>query len=121
MPQTPEGVPEHVLEESEEEPEMAPEPVPEEVPVEGAMIIMHATAPSPPHGAAAASLPAPRTATIVGAAAGVAVGPEVIMGHRTFYAPDDISLDEAVNTAHMALSQVQRVLRRIDEGLVDER
>jgi hypothetical protein len=46
MPQTPEGVAKDVLEES------VPEVVPEEVPVEGAMIIVHVTAPSPPHGAA---------------------------------------------------------------------
>jgi hypothetical protein len=63
MPQTLEGVPEDVLEESEEEPEMVSKPVPEVVlevvPVEGAMIITHSTAPSPPHGAAEASLLAP--------------------------------------------------------------
>jgi hypothetical protein len=124
MPQTPEGVLEDVLEESEEEPEMAPEPVPkvalEEVPVEGLMIVVHPTAPSPPHGVAAVSSPAPHIAASMGAAAGVAVGPKVIMGHPTFYALDDIPLDEAVSMAHRVLSQVQRVLRREDEGLTNE-
>jgi hypothetical protein len=124
MPQTPEGVCEDVLEELEEEPDMAsgpvPELVPEEVPVEGAMIVAHTASPSPPHGAATASSPAPRAAAATGIAVGVAVRPEVIMGHPTFYVPDDIFLDEAVSTAHRALSQVQRVLRREDEGLTNE-
>jgi hypothetical protein len=120
MPQTPEGVCEDVLEELEEEPDMASRPVPEEVPVEGAMIVAHAASPSPPHGAATASSPAPRAATAIGIAVGVAVRPEVIMGHPTFYVSDDISLDEAVSTAHRALSQVQRVLHREDEGLTNE-
>jgi hypothetical protein len=124
MPQTPEGVIEDVLEELKEEPEMTPEPVPEvvpeEVPVEGAMIIVHTVAPSPPHGAAAASSSAPRVATVAGTTTSVAVGLEVIMGHPTFYAPDDIPLDEAVSMAHRALSQVQHVLRWEDEGLTDE-
>jgi hypothetical protein len=70
------------------------------------MIVAHTATPSPPHGAAVASSLAPRAAVAVGAAAGVIVGPEVIMGHPTFYAPDDIPLDEAVSTAHRALSQV---------------
>jgi hypothetical protein len=55
------------------------------------------------------------------AAAGAAVGSEVIPGHPTLYASDDIPLDEAVSMAHRALSQVQRVLRLEDEGLTDER
>jgi hypothetical protein len=63
MPQTLEGVPEDMLEELEEEPEMVSEPVPEVVPevvpLEGVMIITHAAAPSPPHGAAEASSPSP--------------------------------------------------------------
>jgi hypothetical protein len=53
-----------------------------------------------------ASSLAPHAAVAVGAAAGVIVGPEVIMGHPTFYASDDIPLDEAMSTAHRALSQV---------------
>jgi hypothetical protein len=104
---------------------MASEPVlevvPEEALVEGAMIVMHVAAPSPPHGAATTSSPAPRTTAAASAAAGVAVGPKVIMGHPTFYAPDDIRLDESVSLAHRALSEVQRVLHREDEGLTDER
>jgi hypothetical protein len=94
-------VPEDVLEESEseseseKEPEMASEPVPEvvpeEVPVEGVLIIAHAAAPSLPHGAAEASSPAPRAAAVVDAVASVAVEPEVIVGHPTFYAPDNIT------------------------------
>jgi hypothetical protein len=83
---------------------MASEPVlevvPEEALVEGAMIVVHVAAPSPPHGAATTSSPAPRTTAVASAAAGVAVGPKVIMGHPTFYAPDDIRLDESVSLAH---------------------
>jgi hypothetical protein len=124
MPQTPKGVPEDEFEESEEETEIVSEPVPEvvpeEVPVEGAMTVAHAAAPSPPHGAAAAASSAPRATVAAGAAVDVAVGPEVIMGRPTFYAPDDINLDEAMSTAHRAMSQVQRVLRREDEGLANE-
>jgi hypothetical protein len=47
--------------------------------------------------------------------------PEVVMGHPTCHAPGDISLDGAVSTALRALSQVQRVLRREDGDLADER
>jgi hypothetical protein len=43
------------------------------------------------------------------------------MGHPTCHAPGDISLDGAVSTALRALSQVQRVLRREDGDLTDER
>ena len=43
------------------------------------------------------------------------------MGHPTYHAPGDISLDGAVSTALRALSQVQRVLRREDGDLTDER
>jgi hypothetical protein len=104
---------------------MASEPVlevvPEEALVEGAMIVVHVAAPSPPHGAATTSSPTPRTTAATSAAAGVAVGPKVIMGHPTFYAPDDIRLDESVILAHRALSEVQHVLHREDEGLADER
>jgi hypothetical protein len=84
------------------------------------MIVLHATAPSPPHGAAAASSLAPHAVVATGAAIGVAVGPEVIMGHPTFYATDDIPLDDSVSMAHKALSQVQRVIHREGEGLTDE-
>jgi hypothetical protein len=121
MPQTPEEVPEDMLEESEEEPEMVSEPVPEVVPVEGAMIITHAAAPSPPHGVAEASSSAPRVAAAADATTVVVREPEVVMGHPTFHAPDDIPLDEAMSMARRALSQVQRVLRWDDEDLTDER
>jgi hypothetical protein len=43
------------------------------------------------------------------------------MGHPTYHAPGDISLDGAVSTALRALSQVQRVLHREDGDLADER
>jgi hypothetical protein len=107
-----------VLEELEEEPEMAPKPMlelvpevmPKEVPTEGAMIVAHTSAPSPPHGASAMSSPAPHAAAAVSAAAGAAVGLEVILGHPTLYASDDIPMYEVVSMAHRALSQVQRVL-----------
>jgi hypothetical protein len=122
-PWTPEGVPEDVTEESEEEPEVASEPVPEvvweEAPVEGAMIAVRtAAAPPPPRDARAPLLLAPRTT----AASGVATdaGMEVVLGHPTPYAPGDISVGEAVSTAHQALSQAQRVLHREGEDLADE-
>jgi hypothetical protein len=122
-PQTSEGVPEDVLEESEEEPEMVPEPVPrvvpEEVPAEGAMIATRAMTPSPSHGVPRSLSLAPRTAAATDVAAGV--GLEVVLGHSTPYVLDDIRLGEAVSTAHQALSQVQRVLRRKGEDLADER
>jgi hypothetical protein len=68
------------------------------------MIIVHGAAP-PSHGAAEASSPAHRTAAAVDAAANVVRVPEMVMGHLTFHAQDDIPLDEAVNMAHRALSQ----------------
>jgi hypothetical protein len=107
-PQTPKGVPKDVLEESEEEPEMVPELVPEvvleEVPTERAMITARAAAPSPSHGAPVPSSLAPLIATGMGAASGT--GLEVVLGHPTPYAPDDIPLGEVVSTAHRALSQL---------------
>jgi hypothetical protein len=93
-----------MLEESEEELEMAPEPVPEvvpeEVPVEGAMITVQEAAPSPSHGAPAASSPPPCTVAAMGTVAGAAAGLEVLLGHPTLYAPYDIPLDEVVSTTH---------------------
>jgi hypothetical protein len=122
-PRTPEGVPEDVLVESEVELEVAPELVPEvvlkEIPMEGAMIAASATTPSPSRGASALSPPAPRIAAAVGVAS--VTGLEVVLGHPTPYAPDDIPLGEAVSTAHRALSQVQRVLCREGGDLTDER
>jgi hypothetical protein len=84
------------------------------------MIAANVAAP-PPCGAPATSSLAPRAAAAVGAVADAAVGPEMILGHPTLYVSDNIPLDEAVSTAHRAPSQVQRVLRREDEGLVDDR
>jgi hypothetical protein len=121
LPQTPKGVPEDVLEEVEEEPEMVLELVPEVVLVEGAMITVRAAAPSPPCGASAASSLVPRAVAVAGATSNAMVGLEVILGHPTLYATDDIPLDEAVSTAHRALSQMQLLLRQEGEGLADER
>jgi hypothetical protein len=45
----------------------------------------------------------------------------VVLGHPTPYASGDISVSEAVSTAHQALSQVQCVLHRESEDLADER
>jgi hypothetical protein len=111
-PRTPEGVPEDVVE-AEGEPEVAPEPVPEVVPeealAEGAMIAVHmAVAPLPSRGARAPLLSVPRKAAALRAATGE--GMEVVLGHPTPYALGDISVGEAVSTAHQALSQAQRVL-----------
>jgi hypothetical protein len=111
-PRTPEGVPEDVVE-AEGEPEVAPEPasevVPEEALAEGAMIAVRvAVAPPPSRGARAPLSSAPRKAAALRAATGE--GMEVVLGHPTPYAPGDISVGEAMSTAHQALSQVQRVL-----------
>jgi hypothetical protein len=46
--------------------------------------------------------------------------PEVILGHPTLRAPEDVSLNEAMGTAHWALTQVQNVLHRESGGIVDE-
>jgi hypothetical protein len=78
-----------------------------------------AAAPPPSRGAQAPLSSAPRRATTSGAATGE--GMEVVMGHPTPYAPGDISVGEAVSTAHQALSQAQRVLHREGEDLADER
>jgi hypothetical protein len=107
-PRTPEGVPEDVVEDSEEELEVAPEPVPEvvreEAPAEGAMIAVHTMAARPPSCGARAPLSlVPCTAAASGAATGE--GMEVVLGHPTPYASGDISVGEAVSTAHQALSQ----------------
>jgi hypothetical protein len=66
------------------------------------MISVHAVTPSLSHGAPAPSSLAPRIAAAVGVASGV--GLEVVLGHPTPYVPGDITLDEAVSTAHQALS-----------------
>jgi hypothetical protein len=114
-----------VLEESEEELEMVSElvleVVPEEVPVERAMIVVHAGAPSLPHGAAELSSPTHHVAAATDATASVVGEPKVVMGHPTFYVLDDIPLHEVVSTAHRALSQAQIVLRQEDKDLTDKR
>jgi hypothetical protein len=97
-----------------------PEVVQEEAPVEGVMIVVRAAAAPPPsRGARAPLSSAPRRAAASGAAAGE--GMEVVLGHPTPYAPGDISVSEAVRTAHQELSQAQRVLHREGEDLADER
>jgi hypothetical protein len=59
-------------------------------------------APPPSRGAHAPLSSAPPRATALGAAAGE--GMEVVLGHPTPYAPNDISVGEAMSTAHQALS-----------------
>jgi hypothetical protein len=110
--------------ESEGEPEVAPEAVPvvvqEEAPVEGAMTAVRTVvAPPPSRGARAPLSSVLRRATTSGAA--TSEGMEVVLGHPPLYAPGDISVSEAVSTAHQALSQAQCVLRREGEDLADER
>jgi hypothetical protein len=121
-PRTPEGVPKDVVEDSEE-PDVAPVPVPEvvweEAPMEGAMIVVHMVAAAPPSRCARAPLSSvTRTAAASRAATGK--GMEVVLGHPTPYASDDISVGEAMSTAHQALSQAQRVLHREGEDLADQ-
>jgi hypothetical protein len=77
--------------------------------------------PSPPLAAAEASSSALGTAAPADTVADAVGEPEVVMGHPTCHAPGDISLDGVVSTALRALSQVQRVLRREDGDLADER
>jgi hypothetical protein len=122
-PRTPEGVRED-MEEYEEEPEVAPELVPEvvrrEAPMEGAMITVRTVAAPPPScGARAPLSSAPRTAAASGAATDA--GMEVALGNPTPYVLGDISMGEAVSTAHQALFQAQRVLHREGEDVTDER
>jgi hypothetical protein len=52
---------------------------------------------------------------------GGTVEPEVILGHPTLRAPGDLSLDEAIGTAHWAHTQAQNVLHRESGGIIDER
>jgi hypothetical protein len=68
------------------------------------MIITHAAAPSLLHGVADASSPASYADAAADATVEVVGELEVLMGHPTFHAPDDISLDEAVSMADKALS-----------------
>jgi hypothetical protein len=77
--------------------------------------------PSSPLAAATTSSLALGTAAPADAAADAVGETEVVMGHPTYHAPGDISLDGALSTALRALSQVQRVLRREDGDHIDER
>jgi hypothetical protein len=104
-PQTAEGVPVDVPESPADSPEVAPSPSPVEVLAEEVTPVVCTAVPSSPLAAAGAD------------AAGET---EVVMGHPTYHAPGDVSLDGAVSTALRALSQVQRVLRREDGDLADE-
>jgi hypothetical protein len=120
-PQNPEGVPEDVPESPADAPEVVPSPSPVEVLAEEATLVVCTTVPSSPLAAAAASSSALGTAAPADTAADAVGETEVVMGHPTYHAPSDISLDGAVSTALRALSQVQRVLRREDGDLADER
>jgi hypothetical protein len=110
VPEDPADVPEIVLSLS-----------PEEILAEEATPVVRAAVPSLHLAAAEASSSAPGTAAHADAAADVVGESEVVMGHPTYHAPGDISLDGAVSTILMALSQVQRVLHREDGDLADER
>jgi hypothetical protein len=94
------------------------EVVQEEAPAEGAMIaIRAATAPPPSRGARAPPSSAPHRAATSGAA--TSEGMEVVLGHPSPYASGNISVSEAVSTAHQALSQAQHVLHCEGEDLAD--
>jgi hypothetical protein len=82
------------------------------------IVVRTAAAPPLSHGARAPLSSAPYKAATSGAAA--SEGMEVVLGHPPLYAPGDISMSEAVSTAHQALSHAQRVLRREGEDLADE-
>jgi hypothetical protein len=119
-PQTPEGVPVDVPESHADATEAVPSPSPVEVLAEEATPVMRTAVPSSPLAAAAASPSALGTAAPADAAADAVGETEVVMGHPTYHAPGDISLDGAMSTALRALSQVQRVLRQEDGDLADE-
>jgi hypothetical protein len=46
--------------------------------------------------------------------------PRVILGHPTFRAPEDVSIDEATSMVHWALTQAQNVLHQESGGIIDE-
>jgi hypothetical protein len=81
-----------------------PEGVPVEVLAEEATPVVRTTVPSSPLAAAAASSSTLGTAAPTDAAADAVRETEVVMGHPTYHAPGDISLDGAVSTAFRALS-----------------
>jgi hypothetical protein len=120
-PQTPEAVPEDVPESPADAPEVVPSPSLVEVLAEEVTPVVCTTVPSSPLAAAATSSSALGTAAPADAAVDAVGETEMVMGHPTYHAPGDISLDGAVSTALRALSQVQRVLRREDGDLADER
>jgi hypothetical protein len=120
-PQTPEGVPEDVPEGPAGAPETVPSPSPVEVLAEEATLVVRTGVPSPPLAAAVASSSVLGTAAPAHTAADAVGEPEVAMGHPTCHALGDLSLDGAVSMAFRALSQVQRVLRRQDGDVADER
>jgi hypothetical protein len=102
-------------------PEAVSSSSPVEVLVEEATPIVCTAVPSSPLAAVAVSSSALGTAAPTDATADAVGETEVVMGYPTYHAPGDISLDGAVSTALRALSQVQRVLRREDGDLADER
>jgi hypothetical protein len=120
-PQTHEGVPVDAPESPTDASEVVPSPSPVEVLAEEATPVVRTAVPTSPLAAAAASSPALGTAAAADAGADAAGETKVVMGHPTYHAPGDVSLDGAVSTALRALSQVQRVLRREDGDLADER
>jgi hypothetical protein len=120
-PQTPEGVLVDAPESPADAPEVVPSPSLVEVLAEVVMPIMCSMAPSSPLAAAATSSSTLGAAAPADAVADAVEETEVVMGHPTYHAPDDISLDGVVSTTLRALSQVQRVLRREDGDLADER
>jgi hypothetical protein len=103
-PQTPEGVPEDVPESPTDAPEAVPSPSPVEVLAEEATPVVRTAVPSSPLTAAAASSSALGTTAPADAATDAVGETEVVMGHPTYQAPGDISLDKAVSTALRALS-----------------
>jgi hypothetical protein len=120
-PQTPEVVPVDAPESPVDALEVVSSPSPVEVLAEEATPIVRTAVPTSPLAAAAASSPALGTAAAADAGADAVGETEVVMGHPTYHAPGDVSLDGAVSTALRTLSQVQRVLRREDGDLTDER
>jgi hypothetical protein len=103
-PQTPKGVPEDVPESPADAPEVVPSPLPVEVLAEEATPVVRTAVPSSPLAAAAASPSVLGTAAPTDAAADAVGETEVVMGHPTYHAPGDISLDGSVSTALRALS-----------------
>jgi hypothetical protein len=85
-------------------PEAVSSPSPVEVLAEEATPVVRTAVPSSPLAAAAASPSALGTAAPADAAADAVGETEVVMGHPTYHAPGDISLDGAVSTALRALS-----------------